>query len=559
MGLTEGIIENTVTLNGNGDSLFNITSGSSGQVIEPNENLPIQATNFKITSSNSDIAVDSKNAVNKSYLDEQTYTKAQTDSLLDDKANTSDVYSKTEAGEVFETISAHNADKATLQAAIDAKANSADVYSKSQVYTKTETDNKYIQSAEYGSQLISNTLNVRHQVLTPIVEVKRFQGFVRMGEGLVLNGEGETRFTPTVPEFQLDKGVQYTFTATIETESENIKISNLPYVRMGGDFLDITQGSISGNSYIATATPSSNIFPSDFYFGIRNGDIDKTADDSAEVELTITHGGDYEYQNSSLKNYIQTESTDVCLSKADIITTSDSTSAEDSNVYSASKADELFEPKSSLQANYYDKTAVDGIRTAIVAAADSKYVQIANVGSLTLPSSINISYTTSGQGEIVDFETDEFVMDGDQLYLMSYEMPRGPLFADSFRLDALKAPYTITIQITNETTNFTYNNIKSGYQMFFTTSGSSYGSGPSLYNSVYDDNTKTITSTITAANITNSTLRGNDLTVGLLTYPLTTASETSAKATIRVTHQGTVTETHILSLGNYIKYLINNN
>ena len=398
IAMTQSLIDNAVkNITISGDVSGDMFSINANNEIEPIDDLTIRTSEMKVTTVDD---TDDDSVANIGYLNS-----------------------------TYETISNHNADKLTLLQLIDDKASASSVYSKAEmdtalaakanaadVYTKTETDNKYIQSAEYGAQSISNTLNVRYQVLTPIVEDKRFQGFVVMGGYLVLNGEKETQFTPTVPQFQLDKGVQYTFTATIETESENIKISNLPYVRMGGDWLDITQGSISGNSYIATATPSSNIFPSYFYFGIRNGHIDTSVDTSAVVELTITHVGDPEYQNSSLKNYIQSESASVCVEKADVIKTTDSTSAEDSNVYSAAKADELFEPKSSLQANYYDKTAVDGIRTAIVAAADNKYVTKTNPGTLNGNLTVNgeiytSSVTTTGdinltQGAVLDASGD---------------------------------------------------------------------------------------------------------------------------------------------------------
>lgn len=69
------------------------------------------------------------------------YTKTQTDNLLADKANSSDVYTKTQTDNLL-------ADKA----------NSSNVYSKSQTYTKTEVDNLISQAGGGGAEIDDTTV-----------------------------------------------------------------------------------------------------------------------------------------------------------------------------------------------------------------------------------------------------------------------------------------------------------------------------------------------------------------------------------------------------------------
>lgn len=70
------------------------------------------------------------------------YTKSQVDAIADTKANASTTYTKTEVNSIADT----KADKSTtytkteVNTALSAKANSADVYTKQQVYTKTQVD-----------------------------------------------------------------------------------------------------------------------------------------------------------------------------------------------------------------------------------------------------------------------------------------------------------------------------------------------------------------------------------------------------------------------------------
>lgn len=69
-----------------------------------------------------DSAVGAKANSSDVYTKEQTYTKTEVDGLVGAKANASDVYTKTEADGL-----------------LDAKADAADVYTKTEVYTKEET------------------------------------------------------------------------------------------------------------------------------------------------------------------------------------------------------------------------------------------------------------------------------------------------------------------------------------------------------------------------------------------------------------------------------------
>ena len=151
IGVTETLIRNAVNLNNNGDDLFDVIDDK----IVPNADLPLQASNFKITSTDEEIVADETNAcsvkvvrnfindidtnlfenymtetesdskylvkngwISGHYSDPATsgYSVAEVDSALSAKANASDVYTKAQVDEALST-----------------KANSADVYTKAQV------------------------------------------------------------------------------------------------------------------------------------------------------------------------------------------------------------------------------------------------------------------------------------------------------------------------------------------------------------------------------------------------------------------------------------------
>ena len=154
VGMTEALIKQAVSLNNNGDDLFNVVDIEGGQAIAPNQDLPLQASNFKITSTDEQITADdtnacsvgvvrdfindidtrllenymtetecdskylTKNGWNGSYTDPATegYSKTEVDSALSNKANSSDVYTK-----------------AQVDSSLSTKANSSDVYTKAQV------------------------------------------------------------------------------------------------------------------------------------------------------------------------------------------------------------------------------------------------------------------------------------------------------------------------------------------------------------------------------------------------------------------------------------------
>ena len=158
ISVTDALISNAlkqISLNNNGDDLFDIVDIEGGQAIAPNEDLPLQASNFKITSADEQITADETNACSvkvvrdfindidtrllENYMTEtecdskyltkngwiaghyddpatEGYSKTEVDSALSNKANSSDVYTK-----------------AQVDSALSTKANSADVYTKAQV------------------------------------------------------------------------------------------------------------------------------------------------------------------------------------------------------------------------------------------------------------------------------------------------------------------------------------------------------------------------------------------------------------------------------------------
>lgn len=156
--LTQSLINdalNDLNLEDNGNNLFQLVDTPDGQAIAPISDVPMQASNFKITSTDEQITADNTNAcsvgvvrdfindidtrllenymtetecdskylvkngwVEGHYSDPATsgYSVAEVDSALSSKANASDVYTK-----------------AQVDSSLSTKANSADVYTKAQV------------------------------------------------------------------------------------------------------------------------------------------------------------------------------------------------------------------------------------------------------------------------------------------------------------------------------------------------------------------------------------------------------------------------------------------
>lgn len=123
IGVTEALIRNAVNLNNNGDDLFDVVDDK----IVPNADLPIQASNFKITSSDEDIVADNSNAcsvgVVRDFIDdidtkllENYMTETECDSKYLTKNNWSGSYtdpltagySKAEVDSTFATQSTVN-------------------------------------------------------------------------------------------------------------------------------------------------------------------------------------------------------------------------------------------------------------------------------------------------------------------------------------------------------------------------------------------------------------------------------------------------------------------
>jgi hypothetical protein len=73
---------------------------------------------------------------NSVYLKTLLYTKTETDTLLNDKINLNTVYTIAQEN----TLLANKLDITTFNTAIALKANTADFYGKTSLYTKTETD-----------------------------------------------------------------------------------------------------------------------------------------------------------------------------------------------------------------------------------------------------------------------------------------------------------------------------------------------------------------------------------------------------------------------------------
>ena len=145
IGVTETLIRNAVNLNNNGDDLFDVVDDK----ITPNEDLPLQASNFKITSTNEEIMADETNACSVkvvrgliSDIDNNLVQNYMTETECDSKylvkngwidGHYSDPatsgYSVAEVDAALST----KANSADVDAALSTKANSADVYTKEQV------------------------------------------------------------------------------------------------------------------------------------------------------------------------------------------------------------------------------------------------------------------------------------------------------------------------------------------------------------------------------------------------------------------------------------------
>ena len=177
IGITQSLIGSAlsnVTLNNNGDDLFDVVDIDDGQVIAPNENLPIQASNFKITATDEEIVADSQNACSVKVvqgfiddIDHNLLTNYMTEAECDSKYLTKNGwqqdhysdppttgYSKTEVDNTFATITTTNTisnnltnnyyDKTTTDStfATQSTVNTINNNLTNNYYTKTQVDEK---------------------------------------------------------------------------------------------------------------------------------------------------------------------------------------------------------------------------------------------------------------------------------------------------------------------------------------------------------------------------------------------------------------------------------
>ena len=110
--------------------------------------------------------------------------------------------------------------------------------------------------------------------------------------------------------------------------------------------------------------------------------------------------------------------------------------------YSSADLDTVVPSLKYLQNQVYTKIQVDNIKNNIESAANNKYLQVANVGSLTLPSTINISYTTIGTVDDVRVESSNFQYEA----IFIQDIVGGVIFNDPFQFKDKATQVTLTAQ-----------------------------------------------------------------------------------------------------------------
>ena len=170
IGVTQALIRNAVNLNNNGDDLFDVVDDK----ITPNEDLPLQASNFKITSTDEKIMADETNACSVkvvrgliSDIDNNLVENYMTETECDSKylvkngwidGHYSDPatsgYSVAEVDAALST----KANSADVDAALSTKANSADVDAKLEAYaTKDWVEAAISSGSDIGPMVASQT------------------------------------------------------------------------------------------------------------------------------------------------------------------------------------------------------------------------------------------------------------------------------------------------------------------------------------------------------------------------------------------------------------------
>ena len=110
--------------------------------------------------------------------------------------------------------------------------------------------------------------------------------------------------------------------------------------------------------------------------------------------------------------------------------------------YSSADLDTVVPSLKYLQNQVYTKIQVDNIKNNIESAANNKYLQVANVGSLTLPSTINISYTTIGTVDDVRVESSKFKYEA----IFIQDIVGGVIFNDPFQFKDKATQVTFTAE-----------------------------------------------------------------------------------------------------------------
>ena len=406
-------------------------------------------------------------------------------------------------------------------------------------YTKSESDNKFVSKTEletdfYTKDDCDDTFVKKGD---PVTYLNRNYEITLSGtrDFAISNSTTSTRIGTLTAEntkvkFDYRDVCAWNFDNRRPSSMDNVHISIKALVlgtghsyTFGCDFSEYYSGILNDAHYTN--------FPCDYFFDISvSGSINCDVGDQIEFYFVTSATG------APSSGYVgstepATEDHPKYL-KGNTVTTID-------DYYTKAECDYKFETKSQLQADYYDKSDVDAVRSAIEAAADARYVQIANVGSLTLPSTINISYQTTGDNVI--FESSTFMMDSNGLILHESRYGSGPQYAANLTFQN-GLTYTGTVTITNETTNWKASNIIYMGFKFPTQSESQI---------TFTRNGNVLSFTYTP---------DRDYTVEGFTFecdPRVTVSETSAGATMRLV-QGTRTITVVDTLENYIRYIIAN-
>ena len=329
MTTTESLIGNALrSIDITGEVSGNMFSINANNEIEPIDDLTIRTSEMKVTTVDD---TDDDSVVNMEYLSNQV-------NALDNIFLT-----LTQATNTYETIANHNADKEALQTSINSKANAADVY------TKTESDDRYAPKGSPAELLDTVECDF-------VDETAYWSTFDAAKVEIV-------RFNAIASGFDYELAFSAAFLASHYPE---LGTSSKVWVQVnGGSYMQCSlTGSLLHDVTMHDARNEGQAGKLEYFRS--SGHVRCSAGD--EIVFSFSIATDPQDQGTYTL-YLQPNSDDwPRYFRA-------SFSIAGNDYYTKYEADERFEPKSTLQANYYDKTAVDGIRTAIVNAADAKYLQ----------------------------------------------------------------------------------------------------------------------------------------------------------------------------------------